>query len=65
MSAVLQNISNSSHTKSKKKKAVKNLDAPHAASKDSSALPSPRNGAVQLEEAADAGEKEHIREISK
>jgi hypothetical protein len=49
-------------SKSKKKKAAKTLEPAAAASKDSSALNSPRNGP---EEGADAAEKEHIRETQK
>jgi hypothetical protein len=51
-------------SKSKKKKAAKTLEPAVVASKDSSALNSPRNGP---EEGADfaAAEKEHIRETQK
>jgi hypothetical protein len=51
-------------SKSKKKKAAKTLEPAVVASKDSSALNSPRNGP---EEGADfaSAEKEHIREVQK
>ena len=68
-SGVLQNVSNqpraTTESKNKKKKgAAKNLEAPLAsASKDSSALNSPRNGPEDTGEAS--GEKEHVREVLK
>jgi hypothetical protein len=62
MSAVLQSSSTNPKLKSKKKGA-KNLDAQVAPSKDSSALPSPRNGPV--DDGGDHGEKDHIREVAK
>jgi hypothetical protein len=70
MSAALQNITN----KNKKKKTgvAKALDVPTgasgAASKDSSAVPSPRNGntPAPADDGADGNtEKEHIREVAK
>ena len=67
-SGALHNASNqprsATESKNKKKKgAAKNLEAPPVpASKDSSALNSPRNGP---EDTAETGEKEHIREVLK
>jgi hypothetical protein len=66
-SSTLQNIANqprAAESKSKKKKAAKALEPAAVASKDSSALNSPRNGPEEGAELA-AGEKEHIREVQK
>ena len=68
-SGVLQTTSNQLRTatesKNKKKKgSAKTLEAPPtSASKDSSALNSPRNGPEDTGEAS--GEKEHVREVLK
>jgi hypothetical protein len=68
-SGVLQNTSNqsrsSTESKNKKKKGTaKTLEAPPvSASKDSSALNSPRNGPEDATESG--GEKEHIRDVLK
>jgi hypothetical protein len=65
MSAVLQNITNKASGSGKKKKGpAKALEVVPTASKDSSALPSPKpaNGQAAGD---DNGDAEHIREISK
>jgi hypothetical protein len=63
----VSNVTNqprTSEAKNKKKKAGKTLEAPVVgASKDSSALNSPRNGTEEAPEGS--GEKEHIRETLK